>query len=487
MINVQALTDLPKRGDLFSQADWQAHFASNTGNRQRIVRDPLLFLEGPRPQVVWGFNAGERRLHFLYGMPVGEFSARPDLYDDRRHQVALYGSWTRALVSLTGSGMRFEQFMTMIYSSSSGASYKPDALNRDDISTFAQEYEFYIRDYLQLRLVALYPKSMLRTSDVGITTGRTPELTGAINSMLSTIYDYHFSFQNIWSSLPVHVYSMDDWPTGWSPYVVDPLAFHVASDDREDVALWPWQRCLYLTRHPDEGALEVCYRSLRTTSVVVDIRASTAALSTSLSAEEFVKFVDLVVNEVRFTAVRNGGYFDKETGDGAVVHFLEPVKAECGDSSAVTSTHTDEKFDWNFFRGDRVVSNTEGALKFVTDIGRSIMTLCADYQTHLWHGMDGLGPGIGIHQQDAVWLVDQNQVRAIGSSVVGATRLCSVAEPNEVVMSRSFFNSAQEAVLKGVFVESRKVNLHARELGSTGGYYGIGVSIEELGRHIDLD
>lgn len=165
---------------------------------------------------------------------------------------------------------------------------------------------------------------------------------------------------------------------------------------------WPWQRCLEIR----DGAVQP--KQIPTISLVMDLRNSSSAMLLTPDAPRFAIFVDKVVEDARELIVTNGGYFDKDTGDGLVGHFEAP-----------------ENFD-----GD--VTALNNALLAAKLINTNTTRLCAEYQKNLSLALRGLGCAIGLFFGRAVWLHSWRGVRAIGSSVVNASRICSNASAGEV-------------------------------------------------------
>jgi class 3 adenylate cyclase len=73
------------------------------------------------------------------------------------------------------------------------------------------------------------------------------------------------------------------------------------------------------------------------------------------------------------------------------------------------------------------------------DIIRITSRICNKFQDELNFGIGGLGAAIGIHTGESIWIAEENQIRAIGDSVIFASRLCSEAEVRSIFISRSQF------------------------------------------------
>ena len=181
---------------------------------------------------------------------------------------------------------------------------------------------------------------------------------------------------------------------------------------------WPWQKCLSSKSFGDQ-LCSMSFQQIPTISMVMDIRSSTVAMQLTRSPEDYASFIDEVVKEARRVLLEFGGYFDKETGDGIVGHFC-----------ALDAT-------------DKMKKSVPSAVRRCFDASKKILEtvrdICADYQNKLELGVDSLGAGIGIHSGTAVWVTSTDQIRAIGQSVVMASRISDVAATNQIVMSYSSY------------------------------------------------
>ena len=197
---------------------------------------------------------------------------------------------------------------------------------------------------------------------------------------------------------------------------------------------------------------------IQTTSVVVDLRSSTAAMSLALDPADFAEFLDLVVNLSREQIIRHGGFFDKETGDGAIGHFAElgggVAFLQAGEKNPIST-----------------VAQAVHASKAIThDVGRA----CAEFQAKMAHGLHGLSPAVGIHTSNAVWLISSGQIRAIGASVVGASRLCSVANPREIMISNAVYNILSAQQVPDLLNRFMRREINIKEFNSSAQPFGYG-------------
>jgi class 3 adenylate cyclase len=165
---------------------------------------------------------------------------------------------------------------------------------------------------------------------------------------------------------------------------------------------WPWQKSFEFRN----GGIHA--KQIPTISLVMDIRNSSSAMLLTRDAPKFAGFIDRAVEGAREIITNNGGYFDKDTGDGVVGHF------ECYENPEASNS----------------------ALRQVLTASKLVSTmttrLCVDYRENLSIGLRGLGCAVGLFSGMAVWLYSWRGVRAIGGSVVNATRICANANPGEV-------------------------------------------------------
>ncbi|TQF37931.1 hypothetical protein UNPF46_17615 [Bradyrhizobium sp. UNPF46] len=179
-----------------------------------------------------------------------------------------------------------------------------------------------------------------------------------------------------------------------------PNCFDLISE-REVPFVWPWQKSLEL-----KNGIAIP-KQIATISLVMDIRNSSSAMLLTRDQPQFAGFIDRAVEGAREAITENGGYFDKETGDGVVGHFVNGENVED-------------------------VSALRDALVAAKSISIMTTRLCSDYQQYLRLNLDGLGCAIGLFADRAVWLYSWRGVRAIGGSVVNASRICANAKPKEV-------------------------------------------------------
>lgn len=173
--------------------------------------------------------------------------------------------------------------------------------------------------------------------------------------------------------------------------------------------IWPWQRFSADAHYSSDALL--------TTTLCADIRLSTSAMDRTLDKVDFAIFIRDAVRVMKDALRENGGFFDKETGDGVVGHFIDGVMSRNG-----------------------AVSAYRASCKMVEEVTR----ICNDFVEKSLSQLLPVGIGVGIHTGEAHWFASGNQVNAIGSSVVDATRICERAQAGEILMSLGAHRNLKE-------------------------------------------
>lgn len=188
---------------------------------------------------------------------------------------------------------------------------------------------------------------------------------------------------------------------------------------------WPWQRCLA----SDDKTREVVHIRIPTCSLVFDLRRSFLAMELLRDdrVSSYSEFIQAVVKAAKVVIGAWGGYFDKETGDGIVAHFVDD--ATLGSSGITQGVET-------------------RAFCAAREIIESVGQICEEFRSNLIFEIEDLGASVGIHSGTAVWIYSGDRVMAVGDSVVIATRLCSEAPPRSIFISASVFNSLTDFLPK---------------------------------------
>jgi class 3 adenylate cyclase len=308
--------------------------------------------------------------------------------------------------------------------------------------------------FWQLRVNSIHLALLLERSVVRVSVNRDsalrPEANSQLHQIAGLVHDYHAFRLPFWRSTPMILVSSQVSQTEIAhlrDIFADPLSFDPTQSERMDRFYWPWQRCL-----SSSDRNEIRYRPIATTSLTLDVRASTSAMELTDPPDKFSEFIDAVVSGARSRILKHGGYFDKETGDGIIGHF-------CSHGNVPTSANND------------LTAMEIVAVRAGQEIAQFVQDLSAEYQRWLRHGMNNLGAAIGIHTGTAVWLADEMQIRAIGSSVVGAARLCNCAEAGEIVVSNKTYHAVEEfhGTIAGLTFKKKQVSL--QEYGERLGTY----------------
>lgn len=194
----------------------------------------------------------------------------------------------------------------------------------------------------------------------------------------------------------------------------EPRCFTPFEPTPRDRFVWPWQQCIEF----DGKALN--YKHIETTSLCVDIRKSTLAMEMLRDGfvGAFPEFVNAIVEASKEIVFENGGFFDKETGDGVMAHFTDfPALA---DGSKIEPAH---------FR----------AFKAAREIIQKVSQTCLNFQSALKLKVKNFTPAVGLHTDKAVWVCEADSIKAVGASAIMASRLCAEAKTRSIFVSNDFF------------------------------------------------
>lgn len=200
------------------------------------------------------------------------------------------------------------------------------------------------------------------------------------------------------------------------PIALEPKCFNPFEPTPSGWFLWPWQRSLALSADGET----VRYSPIETTSLVFDLRKSTMVLE-QLRDEDvglFSGFIKDVVAAAKQAVFDQGGFFDKETGDGIVAHFCDFGLPEAEIEPASVRA---------FGAARTLIAAVHG--------------ICDRFQDKLNMGVGGLGASVGLHSGKAVWICEKNLVSAYGESVIMAARLCAEAEIGSIFASNCEFQN----------------------------------------------
>lgn len=230
--------------------------------------------------------------------------------------------------------------------------------------------------------------------------------------------DYFRLKSPVWNSIPMSFLfdRVQKSPDLVARLLLEPKCFNPFETAPRGWFLWPWQRSLALSADGES----VRYSPIETTSLVFDLRKSTMALE-QLRDEDvglFSRFIKNVVSAAKRAVFDEGGFFDKETGDGIVAHF------------------------WNFSLPEAEIEPADvRAFRAARTLIEAMHDLCRSFQEQLNMGVGTLGASVGLHSGKAVWTCEKNLVSAYGESVILASRLCAEARTGSIFASNRLFQN----------------------------------------------
>jgi len=164
-----------------------------------------------------------------------------------------------------------------------------------------------------------------------------------------------------------------------------------------------------ILRPPWEGNANVH----RTATLCVDLRKSTFCMEHSDQAEKFGRWLDSLVRVVTKVCHAHGGIFDKFTGDGGLVHFLDRECMSIYGNSALSC-----------------------AVDCALELQIELIKLLESLRTFLRFDSGLLGAGVGIDVADAYWSLDhRDNPIVVGKAVVGSCRVCDSAKAGKTRLS----------------------------------------------------
>lgn len=273
----------------------------------------------------------------------------------------------------------------------------------------------------------------------------------AIGDCVTFHYDYFRLRLSVWNSVPLNylaVLCRAD-PSLFGRLLLQPKCFDPRTERGErEKFLWPWQRSMRF----DASSNFVANRGIPTTSLAFDIRKSTMILEQLVLQERgrFPSFIRELCAIAKSAVLSNGGFFDKETGDGIVGHFC----------------------DFGLELPDHRTPSMR-AFCAAREILTEIRPLCEDIQRCLNLGVGGLGGSIGIHSSDAVWARDDSLISALGESIILAARLCNEAENFSIFVSNSEFHRLGSELPPSLLLKFKRREYTGKEWNSGAQLYGM--------------
>lgn len=452
MLGVASISQFQKRVDLFSKSDWQRALDGETLATLSTARYPLhngLIGFPFSPVAMWGFEPRISAIRLISGDMRSEPTGLPSKRDQRRAVVDFYAAVAPILLRNARLKPTLDQVCNVVRNISQTSEYSQvnyagilDDINESCILQWIEIGENFI--------ALLFEKSSVRK---GLAEAEIVDsaVVAVLNQIGGLIHDYNAFRLPQWRSAPAVMLQGELSDTKWLRNVfADPLSFDPDRSDETDSFFWPWQRCLTTK---STASRTISYRPIATTSLVLDVRASTSAMELTDPPEKFSDLIDEIVTSAREIILKHRGYFDKDTGDGVSGHFCSRTNVP---SISLDTTTLPVEIS---------------AIKAGQEIVQKVQSLCLKHQQWLRHGMDKFGAGIGIHSGTAVWLADEIFIRAIGTSIVGAARLCANADAGEIVISNSTFHSAMRDghAIDGLIFNKKPVSL--KEYGDRIGTY----------------
>jgi class 3 adenylate cyclase len=140
---------------------------------------------------------------------------------------------------------------------------------------------------------------------------------------------------------------------------------------------------------------------VKTATLSLDLRKSTYCMEFARSDSEFGKWLDRLVKKMKEVAHLHGGVFDKFTGDGALIHFLDGECRQIYNKRAV-----------------------DAAVHCAVDLQRAIEIHMRALRRFLQYDSELFGAGIAIDVRKAFWSFDhRDNPLVVGKGVVGACRV----------------------------------------------------------------
>ena len=159
-----------------------------------------------------------------------------------------------------------------------------------------------------------------------------------------------------------------------------------------------------------------------TATLSIDLRKSTYCMEYARSERDFGDWLDQMVEKMRHIAHQHCGIFDKFTGDGALVHFLDQECREIYKQSAV-----------------------DAAVHCAADMQRAVDIHMRVLRGFLHHDSVKFGAGIAIDTGPAFWSTDhRDNPIVVGKGVVGACRVGDKAPRGRIRFTNQAYHDVSE-------------------------------------------
>lgn len=398
----RSLTSLPTSAENCMLEDWLAiHALGPDGRMARIneKRDPLAnsVFPGIAVECVAGFTIASRAPALVYFWCQGlgplnyrTLASRHRIYDLMKLAAMLGSVGITDRISMTVLKEEHGSQLSLLF---------------QDDSTYLEGKHLHWDVHNEIVYVALFSVTDLSGS---FSTASIPDCIALHN-------DYFKTKSPVWNSVPMtYLFSQAGEAEIVAKLLLEPKCFNPLTDAPSDWFLWPWQRSLRW----DSESNTIRYAPIETTSLVFDLRKSTMALEQLRDDEVglFSGFIKEVVAIAKQSIFEQGGFFDKETGDGIVAHFTD---------FALPGTEIPPASVRAFFAAKALI--------------RCVHAKCDAFQSKLRMGVGGLGASVGLHSGKAVWICEKNLVSAYGESVILAARLCGEADLRAAFISNYEF------------------------------------------------
>ncbi len=163
-----------------------------------------------------------------------------------------------------------------------------------------------------------------------------------------------------------------------------------------------------------------------TATLSMDLRKSTYCMEYARSERDFGQWLDHLVEKMRTVSHLHGGVFDKFTGDGCLVHFLN---REC--------------------RAIYKRTAVDAAIHCAVDMQRAVEIHMKQLRRILHHDSPLFGAGVAIDVGQAFWSYDhRHNPIVVGKGVVGACRVGDKAPRQAIRLTNIAYMSASDGIRK---------------------------------------